>query len=190
DKANAFFVAAYNFEFRDDNADYPAMVMANFMLGGGFLNSRLATRIRQKEGLSYGVGSQFSTGSLDPVGSFFAYAIYAPENVEKLETAYKEEIEKVVTTGFTEEELTAAKSGWSQSRSVSRSQDGGLAGTLNNYLFIKRDLKWDEEFEKKVMALTVDQVNAAAKKYLKYESMNIIKAGDFAKAKAKAAEKK
>ncbi|MFY8037245.1 MAG: insulinase family protein, partial [Cyclobacteriaceae bacterium] len=66
DKANAFFVAAYNFEFRDDNPDYPAMVMANFMLGGGFLNSRLATRIRQKEGLSYGVGSQFSTGSLDP----------------------------------------------------------------------------------------------------------------------------
>ncbi len=190
DKANAFFVAAYNFEFRDDNADYPAMVMANFMLGGGFLNSRLATRIRQKEGLSYGVGSQFSTGSLDPVGSFFAYAIYAPENVEKLEAAYKEEIQKVVSTGFTEEELTAAKSGWSQSRSVSRSQDGGLAGTLNNYLFIKRDLKWDEEFEKKVMALTVDQVNAAAKKYLKYESMNIIKAGDFAKAKAKAAEKK
>jgi len=94
DKANAFFVGNYNFEFRDDNSDYPAMVMGNFMLGGGFLNSRLATRIRQKEGLSYGVGSQFSAGSLDPVGSFFAYAIYAPENVEKLEAAFKDEINK------------------------------------------------------------------------------------------------
>jgi zinc protease len=190
DKANAFFVAAYNFDFRDDHPDYPAMVMSNFMLGGGFLNSRLATRIRQKEGLSYGVGSQFSAGTLDPVGSFFAFAIYAPENVEKLEVAFKDEIQKVVTVGFTDDELKEAKSGWSQSRTVSRAQDGGLAGTLNNYLFIKRDFKWDEEFEKKVMALTTDQINAAVKRHLKFESMNIIKAGDFAKAKTKATEKK
>lgn len=184
DKANAFFVAAYNFDFRDDNPDYPAMVLGNFILGGGFLNSRLATRIRQKEGLSYGVGSQFSAGSLDPVGSFFSFAIYAPENVEKLEKAFKEEIEKVVTAGFTAEEVKEAKSGWSQSRTVSRAQDNGLASTLNNYLFIKRDLKWDEGFEKKVMDLTPEQINAAMKKHLKLESMNIIKAGDFAKAKA------
>ena len=190
DKANAFFVASYNFDFRDDNPDYPSMVLGNFMLGGGFLNSRLATRIRQKEGLSYGVGSQFSAGALDPVGSFFAFAIYAPENVDKLEKAFKEEIEKVATDGFTAEELTAAKSGWSQSRTVNRAQDGGLAGTLNNYLFIKRNLKWDEEFEKKVIDLTPEQINAAMKRHLKFGAMNIVKAGDFAKAKAKAAEKK
>ncbi len=190
DKANAFFVGSYNFEFRDDNADYPGMVMGNFMLGGGFLNSRLATRIRQKEGLSYGVGSQFSAGTLDPVGSFFAYAIYAPENVEKLEAAFKDEINKAITTGFTAEELAAAKSGWSQQRTVQRAQDGGLAGTLNTYLFTGRTLTWDESYEKKVMELTVEQVNAAVKKYLKPEMINIVKAGDFVKAKAKAAEKK
>lgn len=190
DKANAFFVASYTFEMRDDNPDYPALVLGNYMLGGGFLNSRLAVRIRQKEGLSYGVGSQFSAGTLDPVGSFFAYAIYAPENVEKLEAAFKEEILKVVNEGFTAEEITAAKSGWSQSRTVSRAQDGGLAGTLNNYLFTKRTLAWDEGYEKKVMELTPEQINAAMKRHLKLESMNIIKAGDFAKAKAKAAEKK
>lgn len=188
DKANAFFVAAYNFEFRDDNPDYPAMVMGNFMLGGGFLNSRLATRIRQKEGLSYGVGSQFSAGTLDPVGSFLAYAIYAPENVEKLEAAFIEEINKVISEGFTAEELAAAKSGWTQSRTVGRAQDGSLAGMLNNYLFTKRDFKWDDAYEKKVLELTVEQVNAAMKKYLDPAKINIVKAGDFAKAKA--AEKK
>lgn len=186
DKANAFFVANYSFEMRDDNPDYPALVLGNYMLGGGFLNSRLATRIRQKDGLSYGVGSQFSAGSLDPVGSFFAYAIYAPENVEKLEAAFKEEIQKVVTEGFTAEEIAAAKSGWTQSRTVSRSQDGGLAGTLNNYLFVGRNLTWDEAYEKKVAELTPEQINAAMKKYLKPDMINIIKAGDFAKAKAKA----
>jgi predicted Zn-dependent peptidase len=42
---------------RDDDPDYAALVMGNYIIGGGFLNSRLATRIRQKEGISYGVGS-------------------------------------------------------------------------------------------------------------------------------------
>jgi zinc protease len=189
DKANAFFVAAYNFEFRDDHPDYPAMVLGNYMLGGGFLNSRLAVRIRQKEGLSYGVGSQFSAGALDPVGSFFAFAIYAPENVEKLEAAFKEELQKVLADGFTAEEIAAAKSGWSQARTVGRSQDGGLAGTLNSYLFLERSMKWDKEIEAKVMALTSEQINAAMKKHITPERLNIIKAGDFAKAK-KAAENK
>jgi zinc protease len=189
DKANAFFVVNYQFEMRDDNPDYPALVLGNFMLGGGFLNSRLATRIRQKEGLSYGVGSQFNAGTLDNVGTFFAFAIYAPENVEKLEAAFRDEIQKVVTTGFTAEEVAAAKSGWSQSRTVGRSQDGGVANTLNGYLFTNRTYAWDEAFEKAVMALTPEQINAAMKKYILLEKMNMIKAGDFAKAKEKAAGK-
>ena len=66
------------------------------MLGGGFLNSRLAVRIRQKEGISYGVGSNFGASALDESGTFNAFAIYAPQNVAKLEMAFKEEIQKVI----------------------------------------------------------------------------------------------
>ena len=183
DKANAFFLAGLNMEMRDDNPDYPSLVLGNYMLGGGFLNSRLATRIRQKEGLSYGVGSQFSSGSLDNVGSFNAYAIYAPENVTKLEAAFKEEIQKVITDGFTAEEVAAAKTGWTQAQQVTRSQDNSLAGTLNNYLFINRTLKWVEDYEKVVNALTVEQINAAIKKHIRPEMISYVKAGDFAKAK-------
>jgi len=182
DKPNAFFVGAYNFSFRDDNPDYPALVLGNYMLGGGFLNSRLATRIRQKEGISYGVGAQFNAGTLDSVGQFFAYAIYAPENVAKLETAFAEEINRVISEGFTAEEVAAAKSGWLQSRTVNRAQDPSLAGTLNHYLYINRNLRWDENIEKKVMELTPDQINTAMKKYISMDKINIIKAGDFANA--------
>ena len=185
DKANAFFVVGLSMEMRDDNPDYPALVLGNYMLGGGFLNSRLATRIRQKEGLSYGVGSQFFAGSLDNVGTFNAFAIYAPENVAKLEAAFKDEIQKVITAGFTAEEVAAAKSGWTQGQSVTRAQDNSLASTLNNYQFINRDMKWVENYEKQVNALTVDQINAAMKKYLKPDMISIIKAGDFAKAASK-----
>jgi zinc protease len=123
DKANAMMVAGVNLPLRDDDPDYPALVLGNYMLGGGFLNSRLAVRIRQKEGLSYGVGSQLSANPLDKTGMFMTYAIYNPENAEKLEKAFREEMERVVKEGFTAEEIQAARSGLLQSRMVSRAQD-------------------------------------------------------------------
>ncbi|MEW6213413.1 MAG: pitrilysin family protein, partial [Acidobacteriota bacterium] len=184
DKANAFFVAGVNLKLRDDDPDYPALVLGNYMLGGGFLNSRLAVRIRQKDGLSYGVGSGLNASSLDQTGSFNAFAIYAPQNAEKLEAAFREEIARMLKDGFTAEEVAAAKSGFLQSRQVGRAQDLGLARSLASYLFLKRTLAWDEEFEKKIAALTPDQINAAMRRWIDPAKITIIKAGDFAKAKA------
>ena len=80
DKKNAMLMCGMNLKMKDDNPDYPMMKMADFIFGGGFLNSRLAMRIRQKEGISYGVGSWLEAGSLDENGSFGSYAIYNPDN--------------------------------------------------------------------------------------------------------------
>jgi zinc protease len=166
---------------QDTDPDYPALVLGNYMLGGGFLNSRLATRIRQKEGISYGVGSQLNASSLDKSGVFVIYAIYAPENAERLEKAMYEEINKVINEGFTADELKAAKSGWLQSRSVSRSQDNELSSKLNNYLYYDRTLQFDADFEKKVEALTLENINAALKKHIDPTKITIVKAGDYDK---------
>ena len=182
DKANAFFIAGQPLNLRDDDADFPALMLGNYMLGGGFLNSRLAVRIRQKDGLSYGVGSQLQAGSLDKNGVFIAFAIYAPQNRDKLETAFKEEIARMLKDGFTAEEITAAKKGWLQSRQVSRAQDGELAGRLNNYNFLNRTLAWDADLEKKVEALTAEQIVAALRRHIDPAKISIVKAGDFAKA--------
>ncbi len=182
DKANAFFIAGQTLNLRDDDPDFPALVLGNYMLGGGFLNSRLAVRIRQKEGLSYGVGSQLQASSLDKNGVFMAFAIYAPQNRDKLESAFKEEIEKMLKDGFTAEEIAAAKKGWLQSRQVSRAQDNELAGRLNSYNFLNRTLAWDADLEKKVEALTADQITAALRRHINPAKMSIVKAGDFAKA--------
>ena len=189
DKANAVMVAGVNLPLRDDDPDYPALVLGNYMLGGGFLNSRLAVRIRQKEGISYGVGSQLQANPFDKTGMFMTYAIYNPENAERLEKAFREELDKVVKDGFTADEIKAARSGLLQSRMVGRAQDPGLAGTLNNYLYLNRTMNWDADFEKKLESLTPEQVNAAMKKHIDPSKISIIKAGDFAKAAKKVAEK-
>jgi zinc protease len=182
DKANAFFMAGQNLNIRDDDPDFPGLTLGNYMLGGGFLNSRLATRIRQKEGLSYGVGSQLTGNPLDKGSTFLTYAIYAPQNRDKLEIAFKEEVARAVKDGFTPEEIAAAKSGYLQGQQVTRAQDASLARTLSTDLYLKRTLTWDADFEKKVGELTPGQIAAALRKYLDVSKMSIFKAGDFAKA--------
>lgn len=184
DKANAMFMAGFNIPLRDDDPDYPALVIGNYMLGGGFLNSRLAVRIRQKEGLSYGVGSFLQADQVDKSGAFGSFAIYNPENAEKLVTVYKEELDKMLKEGFTQAELADAVKGYLQSRNVSRSQDRELVGRLANYLFWDRTMKWDEDFEKKIGTLSVDQVNTAMRKWITPDKITYVQAGDFAKKKA------
>ncbi|MFN5323543.1 MAG: M16 family metallopeptidase [Bacteroidota bacterium] len=183
DKTNAMLMAGLNLQFKDDNDDMAAMVIGNYILGGGFLNSRLAVRIRQKEGISYGVGSQFQPGTLDNTGMFVSYAIYNPENSDKLVSCLREELTRIVTEGITEQELKDASSGYLQSRKVSRSQDRELVGRLNNYLFLNRDIFWDRDLEYRVTKLDVKQVNDALKRWIKPESLFIVEAGEFEKKK-------
>ncbi len=181
DKANAFMLAGMNLQVRDDSPEYPALVLGNYMLGGGFLNSRLATRIRQKEGISYGVGSGLFASPLDSVGGFQTFAIYAPENATRLEQAFREEIDRMLKDGFTADEVKQAKAGWLQSRQVTRSQDGALVSTLGSYAFIGRTLQFDAALEAQVGALTPDGINAAMRKYIDPAKITIVKAGDFDK---------
>ncbi|MEO8226778.1 MAG: pitrilysin family protein, partial [Gemmatimonadota bacterium] len=181
DKANAFFMAGMNVPIRDDNPDYPAMVLGNYIMGGGFLNSRLATRIRQKEGISYGVGSGFSAAPVDTVGQFMAYAIYAPENVARLDAAFREEMARAVKDGFTAEEISKAKEGYLQQRELGRAQDASLGAMLANYLFIGRTFAFDSQFDQRLQALTAADVNAAFRKYVDPSKITTVRAGDFAK---------
>jgi zinc protease len=181
DKANAFFLAGMNLPVRDDDPGYPALVLGNYMLGGGFLNSRLATRIRQKEGISYGVGSGLSAPAQDSAGIFQAYAIYAPENVARLEAAFRDEMTRAIRDGFTADELNKAREGYLQQRQLQRAQDGSLAAMLANDLFLGRTLSYDTEFERRVAALTPAELNAAMRRYIDPARITIVKAGDFAK---------
>lgn len=190
DKANSLFIAGLPLQIRDDSPDYPALTLGNYILGGGFLNSRLATRIRQKEGLSYGVGSQLNASPLDEYGAFLTFAISAPQNTTKVEAAFKDELARALKEGFTADEIAKAKAGWLQSRQVSRAQDRELAGKLEGYRFLNRTMAFDADFEQKVNALTSDQIVAALRKYLDPNKITIIKAGDFEKKAATAGDNK
>jgi len=183
DKANAMLAAGYNLKLRDDNADYPALIMGDYMLGGGFLNSRLAVRIRQKEGISYGVGSWLNADPIDQSGGFGSYASYNPDNADKLIAAYKDEMQKMLKDGFTEAEFKDAVTGYLQDEGVNRSRDSYLTYVLSSNLFLKRTMKWEETQENKITTLKVEDVNAAMRKWILPEKITYIQAGDFEKKK-------
>jgi zinc protease len=186
DKANAFFIAGVNLPIRDDDPDYPALVLANYMVGGSPLTSRLLVRWRQKEGLSYGGASIFNASALDKEGAFTAFAVYAPENLARLEKAFAEEMERAVKDGFDADEVAKGKNGLLQARQVSRAQDNSLTGTLASYLFLDRTLKWDIDLEQRISALTPEQVTDAFRRRIDPKKVSIVKAGDFAKKKKSA----
>jgi zinc protease len=181
DKANAIYFSGGSLQLRDDDAAYPALEIGNAVLGGGFLNSRLATRIRQHDGVSYTVGSDVNADPLDAVGSFYVYAICAPQNIGKVETDVHEEIERALKSGFTAKEIADAKSGLLQSRIVARSTDRDLANELAAHLYVGRDFTWDAKFEQAISAVTAESVDAAMRRYVNPQALFTVKAGDFTK---------
>jgi zinc protease len=179
DKPNAVYLVAGALKIRDDDPQFPALEVGNEILGGGVLNSRLATRIRQKDGLSYGVGSQVHADSLDPIGSFTLFAISAPQNTAKVESDAKQEIAKVIADGFTTEEVSAAKSGLLSEMTLNRSSDAALTRDLAAHLYLNRDFAWDEAFEKAIDSASPDAIHKAMQDFVVPDHLVTVKAGDF-----------
>jgi zinc protease len=180
DKANAVLRAGLNVKMRDDNPDFAAMVLANYLLGGNS-TARLVSRVREKDGLSYSTYSTFSSSPFDEAASFRVSSIFAPQNRARVEAAIREEISRAVRDGFTPAEVEAGKKSLLDARRLARAQDGSLVSRLGSYLFAKRTFAWDIDLESKVAALTADQVNAALRRYVDPGRLSVIAAGDFKK---------
>jgi zinc protease len=182
DKQNAMFIAGEQVKMTDEDPDYPAMLLANYMMGGSALGSRLFQRIRDKEGLSYAVQSNFGAPPIDDGGSFVAYALSNPQNTPKVEVSLVDEVKRTLKEGFKADEVSAAQKSWLQERMVGRSEDGQLLGTLAGRLRFDRTMEYDKALEAKVAALTPDQISAAFRKHIDPAALSIVKAGDFKKA--------
>ena len=182
DKENGFYTARMNLDLNIEDADYPALMLANYVFGEGGLKSRLMDRIRQKDGLSYGGGSQLAPGELDRAGMFAISAIAAPQNLRKLDAAVREELARAAQRGFTQAELAGAKSGVLQQRMQNRAEDAVLAAGWTSYLYRGKTFDWSRQFEQRLAAVTLAQLNAAFRKAIDPAKLSVVMAGDQQKA--------
>ena len=185
DKENAVYYANQQYAMRDDDPNFPALLMGNYVFGGGGLSSRLADRVRQKEG-SYTVFSGLTAHPIDERCVLTIYSSSSPSNKDKVLAAIDEEFKKLIESGVTQEELEAARAGYLKSLQIGRTSDGRLADTLAQNLFAGRTMEYSQTLETKIRRLKVTDVNEAVKEFFDPDGLVIATAGDFASLKPKA----
>ncbi len=176
DKENAVYFAGFGLTLKDSDPDYAPLQVGNYLLGSAPLASRLSNRVRGKDGLSYGVGSHVSAYALDPVGSFLVFAICNPANVEKVDRAIADELERFVKEGVQAKELADGVAAYLKSRKNARSSEEELAAQLAASLESRRTFAYVAALEKAVAELTPEQVNAAVRRHLEPKRLVIIRA--------------
>ncbi|WP_312822340.1 pitrilysin family protein [Epilithonimonas sp.] len=182
DKENGAAVGKISFSMDRKSPDYPAFVIANEMLGsGGFLTARIPTRLREKEGISYGAGSFVNVPIDNNVASWSWYAFFNPTKKDAVDKALKEEVNKAVKDGFTEEEFKSNLTSWLNSRKTGLGNDNTLMGLVNSQLQYGQSLDEYDALEAKVSALKVSQVNDVLRKYISEDKLTSVFAGDFNK---------
>jgi zinc protease len=178
DKANAEFLAGERFEMSQNDPDYPAMVLASYLFGEP-ITSRISDRIRNREGLSYGANARITVPAEGDSAMLSGTVSLNPGAGPKVEASFVDELKSVSEKGFTAAEVDGAKKAWLDSRLVGRATDAALVALMVSHEQIDRPLQWDADLEKKIAALTADQVNAAFRRHIDPAALSIVKAGDF-----------
>lgn len=166
-------------EISRNNPDFYPLFIANFILGGSPLSSKLGTKVRDENGLVYNIRSSFSSG-ITP-GPFYITLGANPENVEKAINLAKETVAEFLKTGITETELKATKSFLTGSFAVRNlSSNDDIAEVAKQILVYDLDLDYPENYSEIINSISLDQVNAAARKYIHPEKFSVVIVGPSA----------
>lgn len=181
EKTNVTVVWGQTTGLRYSDPDTLALRVATSVLGSGF-SARLMANVRDKEGLTYGIGSYVS-GDTFVDGDWRIQANFAPALLEKGLASTKRQLLAWYQEGVTDAELAQRKTDLAGSYKVGLSTTGGMASTILNTLNRDLQLSFIDEYPARVAALTTAQVNGAIKKYLNPDKMFLVKAGTVPGAK-------
>ena len=182
DKENATYMTRIGFPLRDKVADYPALVLADFIVGGSG-GARLFLRVREKEGLSYDVFSMLSVPTFSNNASWTFGFISNPQNAAKAEASLKDELNILLRGELTDEEFALQKQSLLDQRKVRRTQDASLAAQLVALTDADRTYAFVGDTESAIAKLTKADFDAVLKKYVNPAQLSSVLAGDFSKVK-------
>ena len=185
DKANAVVIGQLPLKLQDTDADYEALTAATHILGGGEFGSRLTARIRQKDGLSYTVGS-----------GLLGLGVRRPSRLDGVLRDLRA-AEPREGAGRLRRGARALRQGRHHGRRARHRQEGdaraarddaherrsAVAGGWALKLDQGRTFAWSAEQDALLAALTVDQVNAAIRKWIVPGNVDWSTSGSFPAAK-------
>ncbi|MEP0779612.1 insulinase family protein [Microcoleus sp. ZQ-A2] len=159
---------------RQDPRYYAALVL-NQIVGGDTLSSRLGTEIRDRQGLTYGIYSYFQAGLHQ--GPFLIQMQTAPEDAQKAIASIIVLLQQIQEKGVTPSEVAAAKRSIASEYPVGLADPSSLAQTILNNEVYGLGLSELRNFVSKIEAVTVEQVNQAAKELLHPANLVVVTAG-------------
>ena len=172
---------ASGLQYRDP--DYQAVRVATAILGSGF-TGRLMANVRDKEGLTYGIGASLA-GDTYTDGEWRITATFGPALLEKGIDSAKRQLTSWHADGITPAELERTKTNLIGIFEVGLATSGGVASALLSTVSRGYDLGWLDRYAPTLNALTSDQVNAAVKKHLRPENFFVVRAGTILGSEAK-----
>ena len=165
------------------NPDYYAVTVMNYILGAGGFSSRLMDSIRDKQGLAYGIMSQFDSRLLP--GAFFISLQTRTEVTNQAITGVLTEIKGIRDAPVTDQELSEAKSFIVGSFPLRVDSSAKLANVLAQVEFYNLGLDYFTSYPKAIEKVTKDEVLRVAKQYLDPQHYALVVVGSIAKAKVK-----
>lgn len=174
-RSQADVVVAYPGVARNDPG-YDATMMANYVLGGASLSSRLMENLRDAQGLVYGVYSMLNPGI--GAGPLQIRAGTNPANVERCVASIAEEVRRLAAEGPTEEEMEAAKGYLTGVFPVRLEANSGVAAQILAIELYGLGLDYIERYESIVNGVTREAATEAARRALSTGHVLVV-AGDL-----------
>jgi zinc protease len=178
DKASVDILLGSAAPVRRSSKDFYAAMLANNALGQSTLSSRLGLQVRDKEGLTYGINSSFHAPSL-AAGAWYIGVSVNPVNVERAISSALAVTRDYVKNGILPDELENQKSSAIGSFKVSLATNRGLARAIWNAEFHGLGLDYLDRYQQIIESVTIEEVNAAIRKYFRPDQLTIVVAGDY-----------
>lgn len=179
DKANADVVLATPAALRRPDPTYLPCVLANSALGQSSLSSRLGVRVRDVEGLTYGIHSSFHATHVP--GPFVVSVTVKPESRDAAVASTLDEIGRFIREGMTEKELRDEKSSRVGKFKVDLASNAGISQAIDSALYYGLGLSYLDEFPTLVEAVTKEEADAAFAGLVRPDAFTIVSAGTFRK---------
>jgi zinc protease len=154
----------YPGQVKRDSKDFYAVIIMNYILGGDTFGSRLGKTIRDENGLAYSVDSGFDASH--GAGPFQVFLGTNPQNANKAISLLRSITKQVETGGVTADEVQSAKKYLTGSYPIRLETSAGVAQQLLTAEDFNLGLDYIQKRASLYNDVTVDQVNAAAHKYL------------------------
>ena len=178
DKTSTDFLVGIPLGINRDHPDYRPLFVASYILGGNF-SARLMQTVRVKEGLTYGIRSSMSGFGNDTDGYWYVGGTFSPDLLSKGESSTLREIKKWAQDGVTQKEVDTTKSTLTGSFKVGFDTTRGLAGGILSAVIDWEDLSYVDEMPNMINSVTLEQVNAAIKKYISIGDLYEVAAGSI-----------